>query len=120
MSETGKDHDHLAMMTVLYRRHPLRSRHHIGLRKRLYEISQRGPDLLWRVFLKEVRPLDSDFGLVRPRSTEFEYAALDDESRVTRDEQFRKRAPSHRSAVFFDDCYDVGGFAVNGDLARPN
>jgi hypothetical protein len=36
----------------------------IGLRKRLYEISQRVPDLLRRVFLKEMRFLDSDFGLV--------------------------------------------------------
>ena len=91
--------------------HPLRSRHHIGLRRRFYEISQRDPDLLRRVFLKEVCPLDSDFGLVRPGPTEFEYAPLMTSPGSPAVSSFESELRVIAVPVFFDDCCDVGGFA---------
>src|SRR5690349_8418651 len=73
-----------------------------------------------RIFLEEVQALDGDFGLIRPTPAEFESAALDDGSGLANDEELRNRTLRHRFSVALNDGHYIGGFAVDGDLTRPN
>src|SRR5262245_52071548 len=88
--------------------------------QRLDELRDRGADLVGAVLLDEVRPVDRGLGEVGPRPDErADPAALDDHPRRRVDEQLRHIAMAQPIAVVVDVRHDIGGLAVDGDIARP-
>src|SRR5262245_15232475 len=76
-------------------------------------------DLRRRVLLDEVASSHGGLLLLRPRATEIALGAREDGPGVGVDEELGDGAPGEPSRVLVHDRDDVGGLAVDRNLARP-
>src|SRR6185312_12944667 len=84
-----------------------------------HELRDGGADFVGAVLLDEVQSADGGLGEVGPRADEVADAAPDDGPWFGVDEQFGHLAFGQPAVVVVDHRGDVGGFAVDGDVAWP-
>ena len=91
----------------------------LGRAQLVHELRDGSADFVGAVLLDEVQSGDGGLGEVRPRADEVADAAPDDGAWFGVDEQFGHSAFGQPAAVVVDHRYDVGGLAVDWDVAWP-
>jgi hypothetical protein len=76
-------------------------------------------DFVGAVLLDEMDTGHADFRLVGPGTDEVQGAAADERTGLAFDEQFGDIALRQPRAILLDGGDDVGGLALNRDVARP-
>src|SRR5260370_38091897 len=82
-------------------------------------IREGGADFVRRILLDKVQALDRDLALIRPFAAEVALTTGQDRARLGIDEELGHGASAEPLRVFAHDRNDVGGLAVNRNLARP-
>ena len=89
----------------------------LGRARLPHELRDGNADLVGAVLLDEMHSTDGGLGQVRPGADEVADAAVDDGAWVGIDEQFGHIAFGQPAAVVVDHRRDVGGLAVDWDVA---
>src|SRR6516225_1954697 len=91
----------------------------LGRAQLAHELRNGRADFVGAVLLDEVQSADGGLGEVRPRADQVADAALDDGPWFGVNEQFGHITSGQPAAVVVDHRCDVGGLAVDWDVAGP-